>query len=470
VSPLDQLLASYLDLARHLDPLRHPIDAPAELRHRLGRFDAPWLTAQVAALKSIANAIEDLEAVESLDDEVDRTMLLNTIRTDVVDLEAQAGGDSFDGRRPLEHARQALCELMDEGFDADSEAALRDRIIALPEFLASLRNDSRKLPAELADATVGKAAQLLEALDEASEYLDDSTVQPALVAVAEHRAWLDDLKRIGGEARLGEDVVERHLATLGSEPVGVKGTLRLLELRRAGVERSLLSAAQELGSDEPLALVRSLIDENPISWEDLSEAWPPEWERVRSELRMLGVPVSAAPPVEDPFEAEDRWTLTAAAIREQAALSLDLAREQQHSAVRRLLVAPGLMDGWGRTVAALLRGTEATGLPERQLMLSYLALLDSVAAETDLLLQSRRSSLEGLIERTMQLTGLHEPGARALVWRVAEEPLDSLAAALAHEAWQSWYAEEGGDPVAFIKRALAGGGLAVPLARWALSS
>ena len=470
MTPLEELLASYLDLARHLNPLRHPIDAPPELRHRLGRFDAPWLTAQVAALKSIANAIEDLDDVESLDDEVDRTMLLNTIRTDIVDLEAQAGGDTFDGRRPLEHARQAVFELMDEGFDADAEAALRDRIKALPEFLASLRADKRKLPADIADAAHNAASVLLEALDEASEYLDDAAVQPALVAVAEHRAWLDDPKRIGGEARLGEEVLERHLATLGSEPVGVKGTLRLLELRRTGVERSLQLTAQELGSDDALALVRSMIEAESIGFEELLDEWPTEWERVRRELVILGVPVTAAPPIEDPFEAEDRWTLTAAAIREQAALSLETSREGQSSQVRRLLVAPGLMDGWGRTVAALLKPSEVTGLPERRLMLSYLALLDSVAAEADLLLQARRASVEELIERTMKLTGIHEPGARGLVVQVAEEPLESLAAALAHEAWQSWYAEEGGDPVAFIRRALGGGGLAVPLARWALSS
>ena len=64
---LDALLASYLDLARHLDPLRHPDEAPEELRQRLGRFDTPWLVAQAAALRSIAHAIEDLETVESLD-------------------------------------------------------------------------------------------------------------------------------------------------------------------------------------------------------------------------------------------------------------------------------------------------------------------------------------------------------------------------------------------------------------------
>ncbi|MES2124418.1 MAG: hypothetical protein V4503_06985 [Gemmatimonadota bacterium] len=470
MSPLDELLASYLDLARHLDPLRHPFDAPDSIHHRLGRFDAPWLTAQVAALKSIANAVEDLDEVESLDDEVDRTMLINTIRTDIVDLEALAGGDCFDGCRPLAHARHALYALMDEEFDAESEAALRDRVTAIPDFLASLRDDRRTLPADLVELTRDAASQLLEALDEASEYLDDATVQPALVAVADHRAWLDDPARVGGEAGLGEDVLERHLATLSSEPVGVKGTLRLLELRRAGVEKSLQAAAEELGSDQPLMLVRSLIAEEPLDFETLLEQWPAEWERVRGELAALGMPVTADPPVEDPFEAEDAWSLAAAAIREQAALTLDTARDVQSRAVRRLLLAPGLMDGWGRTVAALLRSTPATGEPERRLMLSYLALLDAVAAESDLLLQSRRATVDELVERTTRLTGVNVESARSLVRQVVDEPLDALAAALAHEAWQSWYAEEGGDPVIFLQRALAGGGLSVPLARWALSS
>ena len=32
MTTLEELLASYLDLAHHLNPLRHPIDAPPELR------------------------------------------------------------------------------------------------------------------------------------------------------------------------------------------------------------------------------------------------------------------------------------------------------------------------------------------------------------------------------------------------------------------------------------------------------
>ncbi len=43
----------------------------------------------------------------------------------------------------------------------------------------------------------------------------------------------------------------------------------------------------------------------------------------------------------------------------------------------------------------------------------------------------------------------------------------TVATAFAHEGWQEWYAEDGGDAVAFIRKALKGGGLSVPLARWA---
>src|SRR5690606_27175632 len=96
VSELDQLLESYLDLARHLDPLRHPHEAPAEVQARLGRFDRPWLSGQVSALRSIGNAIEDIEGVDSLADEVDRTMLLDTVRADIRRLSERINGPTSD--------------------------------------------------------------------------------------------------------------------------------------------------------------------------------------------------------------------------------------------------------------------------------------------------------------------------------------------------------------------------------------
>src|ERR1019366_4048831 len=90
---IEALLASYLDLARHLDPLRYPDESPPEIAHRLGRFDIASMKAQIVALRSIANALEDLEEVDALDHEVDRTMLINTIRADIARLDGKIASD-----------------------------------------------------------------------------------------------------------------------------------------------------------------------------------------------------------------------------------------------------------------------------------------------------------------------------------------------------------------------------------------
>ena len=88
----------------------------------------------------------------------------------------------------------------------------------------------------------------------------------------------------------------------------------------------------------------------------------------------------------------------------------------------------------------------------------------------DLLLQARRLDRAGAVAFVREQTGLEELEAEGVVQEVSSQPLEALGAALAHEAWQSWYADQGGDPVAFIRRALDGGGLAVRLSRWALGA
>ena len=70
--------------------------------------------------------------------------------------------------------------------------------------------------------------------------------------------------------------------------------------------------------------------------------------------------------------------------------------------------------------------------------------------------------------RTEQIAGAHRTGGARPDHRHRVDPLHALAAALSHEAWQSWYAEVGGEPVPFLLKALNAGGLAVRLARWAL--
>ena len=470
MKPIDQLLESYLDLARHLDPLRHPYEAPDSVRSALGRFDAPWLRAQVAALKAIANAIEDLEEVDSLDDEVDRTMLLNVIRSDVLRLEGMADASQANPVVPLGHAVMSLRTLMSDHFSGEDEAALRSRVAGLPDLLAAITADPRPVSSHLVDLARMELQSLAELIDEASERLDDITIEPATVAISECLAWLDEAARDGAPVAMPERALDAMLSTMVSEPVGHRGTLRILELRRAGVERSLQAAAAELGSDDGLALVRALREE-VSSPDESDDAWVAEWERVGEGLRRLGflVPDSPLPSVA-PVAMDSPWAYAAHAVRVRAAVMLDASRGRQLRAVRRLLVAPGIVLGWGRTVAALLKPTEVFDSPERRAMLSHRALVECAAAEVDLLLQSQGADIDALQARVEQVTGLDADESRALVLNTAATPFHALAAALAHEAWQAWYAEEGGDPVAFLTMASDGGGLAVPLARWALSA
>lgn len=469
MNALADLLASYLDLARHLDPLRHPHEAPAEVHRRFGRFDAAWLRAQEAALRSIAHAIEDLHDVVARDDEVDRTMLIDTVRTETLRLAADANAPVADPGLPVRHAVAALDALLGEDFDAAREAALRERVRELPEFLAAQREETRPAPRFLVHGAQRAAALLAERLDAASERLDDGSVAPARAAVAAHRAWLDLPERIGGIPGMGEAEVTARLRTLTAEPLGVAGVLRVLELRRAGVERSLAAAAEALGAASWAEAVDQLRDEAALDPMERFDAWADEWQRVGAALEALALPVSADPPPAAP-EIDDAWSLAGLALRGHAARMVDAARATLDRPVRRLLVAPGLVAGWTRTVAALLREHDVLGAPERRLMSAHRAMQDAVAAETDLLLQARRALPDPLAERAAVLAGLAPDAAAELVVRVAETPLESLAAALAHDAWQAWYAERDLPPADFLRLALGAGGLAVPLARWALDA
>lgn len=466
MSSLDDLLASYLDLSRHLDPLRHPHEAPLEVHRRLGRFDLPWLVAQESSLRSIANAIEDLEGIESLDDEVDRTMLIDTVRSETVRLAAEAHATTTDHGLPVRHARAALDAVLGEDFEAAHEAALRERLRELPDFLATLRTDTRPAPAFFVAGAQRATESLHDRLDAAAERINEESVVACRLAVTDHLAWLAAAERVGGEPGIGDEAVAARLRTLTAEPLGVKGTLRTLELRRAGVERSLDSAAADLGADSWPEAVDQLRDEASLDPMDRFDAWAEEWQRVGAALEAAGLPVSTLPPPAAP-DIDDAWSLAGLALRGHARRMFDLARSASPRPVRRLLVAPGLSDGWGRTVAALLREHDVLGTPERRLMSAHLAMRDAVAAETDLLLQARLASPSQLVDRAATLVGLLPYTAEELVIRVAETPMDSLAAALAHEAWQGWYAEVGESPVDFLTRALSLGGLAVPLARWA---
>src|SRR5213594_3603823 len=79
---------SYFDLRWHLDAVAATQAGVTAHDHRFGRFSPAALAPHLAALKSISAALEEA-AVPSLDDEIDRTALLNDIRVTVRRLERE---------------------------------------------------------------------------------------------------------------------------------------------------------------------------------------------------------------------------------------------------------------------------------------------------------------------------------------------------------------------------------------------
>ena len=110
---LAPLIESYLDLRWHFDPVQATAAGRMEHDHRLGRFGGQEIKEYVAALRALANAVEELP-LEELDDELDRTALLNEIRVSV---------HRFERERPhvrnpeywLSHILQGLYFLLVRG-------------------------------------------------------------------------------------------------------------------------------------------------------------------------------------------------------------------------------------------------------------------------------------------------------------------------------------------------------------------
>lgn len=78
----DDLVNSYLDIRWQFDPVQATGAGLSEHDGRLGDFTVESVERSVAALRSISHAIEEL-ALETTDDELDRTALLNEIRVTV---------------------------------------------------------------------------------------------------------------------------------------------------------------------------------------------------------------------------------------------------------------------------------------------------------------------------------------------------------------------------------------------------
>ena len=122
---------------------------------RLGSFDAATTRAYLAALRSIAGAVEELEP-EQIQEEVDRTALLGEIRSTVYRLELEQPNVRNPGFW-LSHLFQWLYALLvrSEADAAGRASAVVSRLGATPGFLDTARETIDEPPTVFVDTALG---------------------------------------------------------------------------------------------------------------------------------------------------------------------------------------------------------------------------------------------------------------------------------------------------------------------------
>ena len=297
---------SFFDLYWHMDPVAATQAGVPGHDDRYGRFSPAALTPHLAALKSIAAALEGANAA-NLDEEIDRTALLNEIRVMLrrfEKLKPQAKNPEFwlshllgglhhlllsADRTPAEKAAAAIGRLEDiPEFLDDLKASLDEPVRVFVETALRMTEGGRMLVKEVAAALGAQAPMHSARLSAAAEQ-----ASAALLAFDSDLArWLE----IGTEHfAIGEDAFNFLLhyqhALRDTAPELWRYGLRLKE----EIEADLVRLAKRLDGKPWPELVDKLRGDHPAP-SDLVDAYAKEMARARDfvEQRKLA-PIPNAP-------------------------------------------------------------------------------------------------------------------------------------------------------------------------------
>ncbi|HEV8125506.1 MAG TPA: DUF885 domain-containing protein [Gemmatimonadales bacterium] len=282
MSAPEQLVQSYLDLRWHFDPAAATAAGITSQNERLGDYDVESMRVHVAAFRSLALAIEALD-VESTETEIDRTAVLNEIRTTIFRFEQEQP----HVRNPtfwLSHLYNALYSLMDrqEAPDPVLAAAALARLRMVPAFIASAAATLRDPAPILAETAIqmvegggtliGRIAAFAQERGMPGDEVGEAAGEAEAALARFGWALKTDLPASGDPQSfaIGEDAFNHRLhfeyALQGTAPELWRYGMRLVE----EVEAGLVETARE-------------IDPN-TSWRDLAA-------RLRSEHPASGDPI-----------------------------------------------------------------------------------------------------------------------------------------------------------------------------------
>ena len=270
---LDQLTESYLETRWHIDPVDGSGTGRVTCDGRLGTFDEDGLRQYVAALRAIAGAVEGLE-VTSLEDEIDRTALLNEIRVTEHRYRVERP-HRWDPGLWVGHVLEGLYQLlMLPGREpAELAQASADRLADVPRFLGDAEETLTDCPLPLVHgaqdalrAGVGLIGDLETAFGGATE-------------------MAETLHAHADAARAAMEAFGAHLAGLAAaggpeEPWGIGRAAFQFRLQ---YQHTLIASTEEL-----LRYAAGLIEQTEHELDVLARAlgaarWPDALERLRAE-------------------------------------------------------------------------------------------------------------------------------------------------------------------------------------------
>lgn len=233
---VDDLCRSYLDLKWHFNPADASLAGAVTHDSRLGTFDAESMRTHLAAFRSLAGAAEELEP-DDLQDEIDRTALLEDMRTLMF---------RFEYERPhvrnpsfwLTHLFEALYALLARpGTHAERAPAALARLKAAPGFLAVARATLHEPPSVFVDNALAALGGGGELIAQAAGVFGRGTPELAEELNAAAGAALEALARYG--RALGSEILpsdDPHAFAVGDEQFA----------RRLHHEHALRGGAPEL--------------------------------------------------------------------------------------------------------------------------------------------------------------------------------------------------------------------------------
>jgi len=526
---VDELCRSYLDLKYHFDPAAASAAGLVAHDGRLGRFDAATVHAHLAALRSVAGAVEELD-VDDLHEEIDRTALLGEIRTAVFRLEHERPQE----RNPVfwvNHLFQGLYAVLARTGEAvgGRAPAMLERLRAIPAFLDDARASIDAPPSVFVDAALamlGGGAELIVQVA-ATMGAEAPPLQQELNAAA--GAALEALKGCGTALRDEiEPNADPHAFAIGEEQFA----------RRLHFEHAVVSGAPELWryglhlQEETTAQLAVLAAElSPRPWrevvDELRNDAPPadnileiyrgELGRARAfvaERNLVGIPdapveVVPTPPFLTalvPFAAYEpppiylppsrgRFYVTPPdpAVPQQrrghcrhgiAAMVVHEAYPGHHlqlvtaqglgSEVRRHLWTPIMVEGWALYCEQLAGEAGYYRTPEERVFQLVNLLWRAIRIVLDVGLHTRGMTPREAVDYMVEHLPIERRSAEAEVRRYCAWPTYQLCYAVGRrellrlrEAFRS-AAGDDYDPRMFHDTLLGYGGIPVSLARWGM--